>query len=59
MARAGAGVDSQFVRGLDRVELCSIFGVQLRLIEYKTELDGAHQLIDIRAIEKYCVEHGF
>src|SRR5580704_887965 len=29
MARAGAGVDSQFVRGLDRVELCSIFGVQL------------------------------
>ena len=30
-----------------------------RLIEYKTELDGEHQLIDIRAIEKYCVEHGF
>jgi len=29
-----------------------------KLIEYKKELDGEHQLIDIQAIEKYCIEHG-
>jgi hypothetical protein len=29
-----------------------------KLIEYKKELDGKDQLIDIRAVEKYCIKHG-
>jgi hypothetical protein len=30
-----------------------------KLVQDKKELDGEHQLIDIQAIEKYCIEHGF
>jgi hypothetical protein len=29
-----------------------------KLIQYKKELDGEHQTIDIQAAEKYIVEHG-
>ena len=29
-----------------------------KLVEYKKELDGNHQLVDIAAAERYCIEHG-